>query len=397
VRVWNRVNLREQFGGSGVWVDFEGYQWVVSCFHTFSDGVGKITVTNSDGTISPATLAAYDRIYDVSVLIAEPPTPKVCVKLADELPQPGNQLLSCGFGGPREGFAVNRGRFTQFVSPGSGPGDWLELSGTARQGDSGGPIYTADGQLCGVLFGTDGRRVNGASVGRVRLTLELAMKALKLKRAMKKTSVRVDVGRVNVHVDRGCYVPPKVVKKKTVTVKKADGTKIKKRTVIERGPYWRSGFGQLTQYQPYLAMQPPTPARGDDDVPDITDLPRSVAPLPGPISDDEAERTGISKRQPPRTPTPAAPKTNPKMPWREGSQDRDVLGDNRDADQDARIAGLIRAQEAERAARLNQDRQQPTLAPADGPVGEPTPLGVTLILVAALVVGVVLFYVVGKN
>ena len=94
VRVWNRVRLREQCGGSGVWVDFEGYQWVVSCFHLFSDGVGTVTVTNSDGTTAAARLVGYDRTYDVSVLIAEAPRPSVAVFLADNLPQPGAELLT---------------------------------------------------------------------------------------------------------------------------------------------------------------------------------------------------------------------------------------------------------------------------------------------------------------
>jgi methyl-accepting chemotaxis protein len=43
----------------------------------------------------------------------------------------------------------------------------LEVQGSARQGDSGGPIFNAQGELAGVLWGTDGSTTVGSYNGRI--------------------------------------------------------------------------------------------------------------------------------------------------------------------------------------------------------------------------------------
>jgi hypothetical protein len=44
----------------------------------------------------------------------------------------------------------------------------MVLTGKARMGDSGGPIFTLDGKLAGVLWGTDERSVYGTWAGKIR-------------------------------------------------------------------------------------------------------------------------------------------------------------------------------------------------------------------------------------
>jgi hypothetical protein len=43
----------------------------------------------------------------------------------------------------------------------------VEVSASARQGDSGGPIFNARGELAGVLFGSGGGTTSGSYAGRV--------------------------------------------------------------------------------------------------------------------------------------------------------------------------------------------------------------------------------------
>jgi hypothetical protein len=57
----------------------------------------------------------------------------------------------------------------------NGPDDWMEMSGHARGGDSGGPIFNANGRVVGVLWGTDGEHVVGVQAGRIHLLLEEAL------------------------------------------------------------------------------------------------------------------------------------------------------------------------------------------------------------------------------
>jgi hypothetical protein len=59
----------------------------------------------------------------------------------------------------------------------NGPDDWMEVSGHARSGDSGGPIFNERGHVVGVLWGTDGERVVGVQVGRIHKLLDEAIPA----------------------------------------------------------------------------------------------------------------------------------------------------------------------------------------------------------------------------
>jgi hypothetical protein len=89
----------------------------------------------------------------------------------------GDRLESCGYG-PDGRLAVNSGLFLGYrrsTTRPAGPDDWMVLSGHARGGDSGGPIFNRQGRVVGVLWGTDGSEVVGVQAGRVHVLLGEAL------------------------------------------------------------------------------------------------------------------------------------------------------------------------------------------------------------------------------
>ena len=91
----------------------------------------------------------------------------------------GDRLTSCGYGGLETKLAANTGLFIGYrrgASDGDGHDDWFEMSGPARQGDSGGPIFNERGRVVGILWGTDGKTVIGVQAGRLHVALQEATK-----------------------------------------------------------------------------------------------------------------------------------------------------------------------------------------------------------------------------
>jgi S1-C subfamily serine protease len=83
----------------------------------------------------------------------------------DATPGQGARLESCGLG-PDGRLAVNSGILLGYRGPSqNGAADWIDISGRARQGDSGGPCFDAKGQVVGVLWGTDNRTVTATQAG----------------------------------------------------------------------------------------------------------------------------------------------------------------------------------------------------------------------------------------
>jgi hypothetical protein len=76
-------------------------------------------------------------------------------------------LIIAGYGSGQ--WRAAAGKCTQYVSPGNNhPMEMVEVSASARQGDSGGPILNARGELAGVLFGSAQGATSGSYCGRVR-------------------------------------------------------------------------------------------------------------------------------------------------------------------------------------------------------------------------------------
>ena len=165
------TTARARNHGSGTLVKQAGPGGIIlTCGHIFNEGAGSITVTFPDGSSYPAELLDVDRQWDLAVLrIARPRA--AAVTIASVAPRPGQWLMSCGYG--RDGrYWCNRGQARGYVqAEGTRSFETLEISGMARQGDSGGPIFNERGELAAVLWGTDGRVVGGTYCGRIRIFL----------------------------------------------------------------------------------------------------------------------------------------------------------------------------------------------------------------------------------
>ena len=156
--------------GSGVLVDVNGSQGLVlTNWHVIRDSRSAVLVQFADGFQSAGTVIRFDEAWDLAAISIWKPkaTP---VPLAQRNPIPGEPLSIAGYG--RGAYREQRGRCTEYLSPGSGyPKELVELQAPARQGDSGGPILNADGRLAGVLFGEGDGRTVGSCVSRLRVFL----------------------------------------------------------------------------------------------------------------------------------------------------------------------------------------------------------------------------------
>jgi hypothetical protein len=158
--------------GSGTLVDVDGSSGlVVTCAHLFRDGTGTIIVMFPERSRHSARLVKIDHDADLAALAISVPaaTP---VEIATDYPQQGDPLVSCGYGSDGR-LGCNRGQVLGYVTTlGSHGRETLELSGSARLGDSGGPVLDRQGHLVAVLFGTNGRVVDATFCGRVRQFLQ---------------------------------------------------------------------------------------------------------------------------------------------------------------------------------------------------------------------------------
>ncbi len=165
-----RVIVEEAGGtayGSGTLIDVrEGYGMVVTNWHVVRDAAGKIEVLFPDGFRGEARPLKLDETWDLAALVIWRPAAKP-VTLADAPPRPGEPLTICGYG--RGIYRAAPGRCTAYYSPKIGmPEELVELNVEARQGDSGGPIFNARGELAGVLFGAGQGTTLGSFQGRVK-------------------------------------------------------------------------------------------------------------------------------------------------------------------------------------------------------------------------------------
>lgn len=156
--------------GSGVLVDANATQGLVlTNWHVIRDSRSAVLVQFPDGFQSAGTVVRCDEAWDLAAISVWKPlaTPVV---LAERNPVPGEPLSIAGYG--RGAYRAQSGRCTEYLSPGMGyPKELVELAVPARQGDSGGPILDANGQLAGVLFGEGEGRTVGSCVSRLRAFL----------------------------------------------------------------------------------------------------------------------------------------------------------------------------------------------------------------------------------
>jgi len=156
--------------GSGVLVDVNRSQGLVlTNWHVVRDSRSALLVQFPDGFQSAGTVVRWDEAWDLAAVVIWKPqaTP---VTLAAAPPAIGDTLTIAGFG--RGSYREETGPCTEYLSPGRGYArEFVELQATARQGDSGGPIFNERRELAGVLFGQNDGRTIGSCNTRLRAFL----------------------------------------------------------------------------------------------------------------------------------------------------------------------------------------------------------------------------------
>jgi len=156
--------------GSGVLVDVNRAQGLVlTNWHVVRDSRSAVLVQFPDGFQSAGTVVRWDEAWDLAAIVIWKPAATPVV-VAGVPPQVGERLTIAGFG--RGVYREESGDCTEYLSPGTGYAkEFVELKATARQGDSGGPIFNERRELAGVLFGQNDGRTIGSCSSRVRTFL----------------------------------------------------------------------------------------------------------------------------------------------------------------------------------------------------------------------------------
>jgi hypothetical protein len=170
VRIVVTQGLSRSYGTGTLVATAAERAWVLTCAHLFRGSSDPVAVVFPDGRRVSAQLVTLDRTWDLG-LVALPAVPISPVVISPEIPRPGEWLTACGYG-PDGVFRCVRGQLRGFVrSTGTSSYEMLSLGGSARQGDSGGPVFNAQGQLVGVLWGSDGQTIVATYCGRIRAFL----------------------------------------------------------------------------------------------------------------------------------------------------------------------------------------------------------------------------------
>jgi len=167
VRICNDQGRVQSWGSGTLIARDESCGYVLTCWHVFREGPGTITVSFADGSRYAAKLVTQDSTWDLASLrIARPGVQPVAIAAA--APTQGDPVTFGGFG-PNGRYAAGSGHALGYARAGRATtNETLTISGAARDGDSGGPILNAKGELVAVLWGTDGKTVMGTYSGRVR-------------------------------------------------------------------------------------------------------------------------------------------------------------------------------------------------------------------------------------
>jgi hypothetical protein len=180
VRVFCQDDTRTRSIGSGTLVKWRNRLVIITARHVIQDAK-TILVWFYTGKTHQVRVLSVDAAWDVAVLETDT-TPEgvepVELELgADAMQQEGSRLESCGYG-PDGKLACNSGLFVGYrrsTAAPRGPDDWMAISGRARGGDSGGPVFNHRGRMVGVLWGTDGKEVVCVQAGRLHVVLDEAI------------------------------------------------------------------------------------------------------------------------------------------------------------------------------------------------------------------------------
>jgi hypothetical protein len=181
VRIRCDIDQHHRAYGSGVFVRWGTTPLVLTARHVVKDAKAVWILTHT-GKWHRAVVLNVDAHWDCAVLRCPDGLPEIkpCdLEFGREaVLAPEMRLESCGYG-PDGKLACNGGLFLGYrrssADPAKGPDDWFEISGHARPGDSGGPIFNARGCVVGILWGTNGEIVVGVQPGRIHIAIKDAL------------------------------------------------------------------------------------------------------------------------------------------------------------------------------------------------------------------------------
>lgn len=164
--------------GSGVLIYRGGKFIVLTAWHVIKDRRGAIHVRFGTGPYRwhQANVLTEDAKWDCAALEVSQPDGIEPAELADgaeATPKPGDTVETCGFGSD-DTLQPTSGQCLGYGAPEKGAmiTDWLGVSGTSRDGDSGGPMFNPAGKVVGVFWGSNDGNTWGAQGARLHLMLE---------------------------------------------------------------------------------------------------------------------------------------------------------------------------------------------------------------------------------
>lgn len=289
--------------GSGSYIgSYEEYGVILSNWHVVADGNGLIHVHFPGGFSSFGAIVQSDVKWDLAaIVVSRPPSDISALPISKTAPRPGEPLWIAGHGSGS--YRLAGGRCVRYLAPeipqdGTPPlYEIIELSVSARQGDSGGPILNRDGELAGVLFGSDMvRNTAGSFCERANRFL------LQTKPLIEKLPKRPEVHFVSVEPDGPRHrlsdtqhaVPPEKATPHALVASPAS-----QRSVDFGGG---SSFGVRSPSRRYTRSAPASPIGGDQPsqtpVSSISsELPRTEADLPSPTAPVQAPPTSYRTKE----------------------------------------------------------------------------------------------------
>ena len=152
--------------GSGMYL---GDRLCLSCAHLFEgERSRQVAVTFPSGRSFFGTGVKIDGTWDQSLIELTGTPDEPGARLASANPQPGETLTSAGYDHGQT-LRLRTGRLTGYLTARSGqPRDWLDMTTQVVSGCSGGPIYNAQGEVVGNLWGAGQGTTVGLMCGRTR-------------------------------------------------------------------------------------------------------------------------------------------------------------------------------------------------------------------------------------
>jgi S1-C subfamily serine protease len=142
--------------GSGVLAGAdEQFGYVLTAHHVIRDATGKPHVRFANGNTQVGEVLKADPAADLALIrVNKPEIPPV--EWAAAPPAKGDELVAAGFGSDGH-YKEAKGPVVGFTSATEKAAHWMIVETEVRSGDSGGPVFTKDGKLAGVLWGCNGK------------------------------------------------------------------------------------------------------------------------------------------------------------------------------------------------------------------------------------------------